>query len=66
MNQKAIHGWGTQRPSPRATEQKSPVQKLDASRNEKLLEAPIALPENKPPKSITFRILFRFCPSACK
>jgi hypothetical protein len=40
------------------------AQKLAPMRSAKLLDGPMALPENSPPKSITFKTLLRFSPSA--
>ena len=41
------------------------IQKSVSSRSEKLLDGPIALPENRPPKSMTSSTFVRFSPSAC-
>lgn len=42
------------------------AQKLVVSLNAKLRDGPIALPEKRPPKSITFTMFVKFRPSTWK
>jgi hypothetical protein len=40
-------------------------QKFAVRRRKKLRDGPMALPEKRPPKSITSTMLLRFSPSSC-